>query len=60
MTARPTDTLRTAMARRGYAVTDDDLDTARRHLEAAPPITDAKHADNLAWLARLDSDAAAA
>jgi hypothetical protein len=48
------------MARRGYAVTDDDLDTARRHLEAAPPITDAKHADNLAWLARLDSDAAAA
>jgi len=60
MTTRSTDALRAKWAERGYVVTDADVETAQQHLAASSAITDAQHAENLAWLARFDSSTTAA
>jgi len=46
--------LREEMAERGIMITEDDIERSRRRLAALPPIGDAKHAANLAWLAQFD------
>jgi hypothetical protein len=48
------DSLRAELAKGGVVITDEDLDRSRARLAALPPITDEKHAANLAWLAEFD------
>ncbi|HET8658809.1 MAG TPA: hypothetical protein VFM55_07395 [Micromonosporaceae bacterium] len=55
-----TDTLRAQWAKRGYLVTDEDLERTRARLASLPPIGDEQHARNLAWLEQFDNDATAA
>ena len=57
---RRIDSLRAALAERGYVVTDADRDRARAGLAATPPIDDARHQRNLAWLTAFDTDTTAA
>jgi hypothetical protein len=54
------DSLRARWAERGYVVTEDDVERTRARLADLPPISDAQHAENLAWLRRFDDDATAA
>lgn len=54
------DALRAEWARRGYAVTDEDVERTRTRLAQLAPISDDQHAQNLAWLERCDPDAPAA
>jgi hypothetical protein len=49
------DSLRAQLAARGMVITDEDLDRMRAKLAALPPISDEKHAANLAWLAQFDN-----
>jgi hypothetical protein len=53
------DSLRARLAELGYGVSDEDVDRVRTRLGALPPISDERHARNLATLARYDSDTAA-
>jgi hypothetical protein len=47
--------LRAQWARRGYVVTDEDLERTRARLADLPPISDAKHAENLKWIEQFDA-----
>jgi hypothetical protein len=49
------DSLRAQLAERGMVITDEDLERTRARLAALPPISDEKHAANLAWLAQFDA-----
>ncbi|SCF40175.1 hypothetical protein GA0070215_12422 [Micromonospora marina] len=43
----------------GYAVTDEDVERARRRLAQQPPITDEQHDRNMEWLRQFGGDRAA-
>jgi hypothetical protein len=49
------DNFRAQLAERGIVITDEDLERTRARLAALPPISDEKHAANLAWLAQFDA-----
>lgn len=52
------DSLRAQLAELGYPMTDADVDRARERVNRLTPISDEKHARNLATLSRFDADAA--
>ncbi|MET7969040.1 hypothetical protein [Micromonospora sp. NPDC005305] len=54
------DGLRARWAGLGYAVTDEDVERARRHLSQQPVISDDQHERNLEWLRQFGDDSGAA
>ncbi|SCE90531.1 hypothetical protein GA0070562_4010 [Micromonospora tulbaghiae] len=50
---------RAAVENIGYAVTDEDVERARRRLAQQPPITDEQHDRNMEWLRQFGGDRAA-
>jgi hypothetical protein len=50
------DSLRARWQQLGHVITDEDVERTRARLATLAPISDDRHAQNLAWLRQFDSD----